>query len=62
MIAAEVRQATDIDVALLLLIAALAVLGAAALVVAVLTDPGPHLPEFEDLDDGHGPRSLRGDR
>lgn len=58
-IAAEVRQATGIDVALLVLIAALAVLGCAALVVAVLCDPGPELDEFEDLDDHNGPRSLR---
>ncbi len=59
MIAAEVHQATSIDVALLILCAALAVIGGVALVVAVLTDPGPDLPEFEDLDDGHGPRSVR---
>lgn len=55
-------QAAEVDVALLVLIAALAVLGGVALIIAVLTDPGPDLPEFEDLDgldDGHGPRSLR---
>ncbi len=62
---AATRPAAEIDVTLLVIIAALALVGAVALVYAVLTDPGPDLPEFEDLDglddldDGHGPRSVR---
>lgn len=62
---AATRPAAEIDVTLLVIIAALALAGAVALVYAVLTDPGPDLPEFEDLDglddldDGHGPRSVR---
>lgn len=62
MIAAQARPAAEVDVTLLVLIAALVVLGAVALVVAVLTDPGPEMDEFEDdldADDSHGPRSLR---
>jgi hypothetical protein len=56
---AAARQATGFDVALVLLLVALAVLGAVALLVAVLCDRGPEVDEFEDLDDGHGPRSIR---
>lgn len=59
MIATEMREATGLDVALLVLIVALAVLGAAALTIAVLSDPGSDDGEFEDLDDGRGPRSLQ---
>ncbi len=53
------RQADGTDIVMLVPIAALAVAGGIALVVAVLTDPGGEAPEFDDLDDGHGPRSVR---
>lgn len=51
------RQATDVT--LLLFAAAMAVLGLVALVLALLCDHPEDLPEFDDIDDGHSPRSLR---
>lgn len=54
-----VRPPDDLDITFLVIAAAIALIGLVALAAAVLCDDPEGLPEFDDLDDGRSPRSLR---